>query len=201
VNRERTTRTKPAAERRADLLDAGLELFAERGFAKATIAEIVERAGVAQGTFYLHFATKEALLSALQDRFEERMVARAAAAITASGADWGAKLDALVLACFEDYARELDQHDVLFAHLSHDGPRHGEGKRRGRRLIGVITTLLAEGKAAGVYVVADVELTAVLLYSALHGGFDEIVHLGEPVTADRLVPALQNLFRRAVGCV
>jgi TetR/AcrR family transcriptional repressor of nem operon len=204
VDQERTTRTKPTAERRTDLLDAGLEVFAERGYAKTTIAEIVERAGVAQGTFYLHFATKEALLFALQERFKERMVTRAAAAITASGADWSAKLDALVLVCFEDYTRQADQHDVLFAHLSRDAKRRGEGRPegrpKGRGLIGVITTLLAEGKAAGAYVVDDVEVTGVLLYSALHSGIDEVVHLGEPETAGRLVPALQDLFRRAAGC-
>jgi TetR/AcrR family transcriptional regulator, transcriptional repressor for nem operon len=200
VDQERTTRTKPTAERRTDLLDAGLEVFAERGYAKTTIAEIVERAGVAQGTFYLHFATKEALLFALQERFKERMVARAAAAITASGADWSAKLDALVLVCFEDYTRQADQHDVLFAHLSRDAKRRGEGRPKGRGLIGVITTLLAEGKAADAYVVDDVEVTGVLLYSALHSGIDEVVHLGEPETAGRLVPALQDLFRRAAGC-
>jgi TetR/AcrR family transcriptional repressor of nem operon len=204
VDQERTTRTKPTAERRTDLLDAGLEVFAERGYAKTTIAEIVERAGVAQGTFYLHFATKEALLFALQERFKERMVTRAAAAITASGADWSAKLDALVLVCFEDYTRQADQHDVLFAHLSRDAKRRGEGRPegrpKGRGLIGVITTLLAEGKAAGAYVVDDVEVTGVLLYSALHSGIDEVVHLGEPETAGRLVPAWQDLFRRAAGC-
>lgn len=204
MDQERTTRTKPTAERRTDLLDAGLEVFAERGYAKTTIAEIVERAGVAQGTFYLHFATKEALLFALQERFKERMVTRAAAAITASGADWSAKLDALVLVCFEDYTRQADQHDVLFAHLSRDAKRRGEGRPegrpKGRGLIGVITTLLAEGKAAGAYVVDDVEVTGVLLYSALHSGIDEVVHLGEPETAGRLVPALQDLFRRAAGC-
>jgi TetR/AcrR family transcriptional regulator, transcriptional repressor for nem operon len=192
-------RTKPAAQRRADLLDAGLALFTERGIAHTTIAEIVQRAGVAQGTFYLHFPSKDALLFALQDRFEARIVARARAAIERAGPDWGTKLDACVMACFEDYERELDQHDVLFAHLPREALRRNGGTHLGRGLTEVIATLLAEGSAAGAFDVTDGDVTALLLFSALHGGFDEFVHVGPAVAKQRLVPALLTLFRRAVG--
>ena len=193
-------RTKPAAERRKDLLDAGLALFTERGIARTTISEIAQRAGVAQGTFYLHFPSKDALLFALQDRFEERIVERARAAIRRAGPAWGAKLDACVTACFDDYERELGQHDVLFAHLPRDDSRREGGSRLGRGLTAVIAELIAEGSAGGAFDVADVDVTALLLFSALHGGFDEFVHVGPAVAKQRLLPALLTLFRRTVGC-
>jgi TetR/AcrR family transcriptional regulator, transcriptional repressor for nem operon len=193
-------RTKPAAVRRKDLLDAGLALFAERGIARTTVSEIAQRAGVAQGTFYLHFPSKDALLFALQDRFEERIVERARAAIDRAGPDWGARLDACVLACFEDYERELGQHDVLFAHIPADASRRNGGSHLGRGLTAVIADLLAQGSAAGAFDVADLDVTALLLFSALHGGFDEFVHVGPAVAKERLVPALLELFRRTAGC-
>jgi TetR/AcrR family transcriptional regulator, transcriptional repressor for nem operon len=193
------TRTKPAAERRADLLDAGLALFTERGIGRTTVSEIVQRAGVAQGTFYLHFPSKDALLFALQERFEERIVARARAAIERAGPDWGAKLDACVLACFEDYERELGQHEVLFAHLPREASRRNGGTHLGRGLAAVIANLLEEGSAAGAFDVADRDVTALLLFSALHGGFDEFIHVGPAVAKQRLVPALLTLFRRTAG--
>jgi len=46
-------RTKPG--RRADLLAAARAILAEKGLEAATVSEIVARAGVAQGTFYLYF--------------------------------------------------------------------------------------------------------------------------------------------------
>lgn len=192
-------RTKPAAQRRKDLLDAGLTLFAERGIARTTVSEITQRAGVAQGTFYLHFPSKDALLFALQDRFEERIVERARGAIARAGPDWGARLDACVVAVFDDYERELSQHDVLFAHLPRDASRRESGTHLGRGLTAVIADLIAEGSAAGAFDVADVAVTALLLFSALHGGFDEFVHVGPEVAKQRLLPPLLALFRRTVG--
>jgi AcrR family transcriptional regulator len=49
------------AETRRRLLEAGVVLFAEHGLHGVTSARIARRAGVATGTFYLHFADKEAL--------------------------------------------------------------------------------------------------------------------------------------------
>jgi AcrR family transcriptional regulator len=56
-----TAPTRSRAETRRRLLEAGTALFAERGLHDVTSAQIARRAGVATGTFYLHFADKEAL--------------------------------------------------------------------------------------------------------------------------------------------
>jgi AcrR family transcriptional regulator len=47
------------------LLDAGMRVFAERGFHAARVDDIVRRARTSHGTFYLYFANKEELLRAL----------------------------------------------------------------------------------------------------------------------------------------
>lgn len=47
------------------MLTAAREVFAERGYANATVADIVTRAGRSHGSFYLHFANKEAALQTL----------------------------------------------------------------------------------------------------------------------------------------
>ena len=59
---------KPAEVRSAELLDAGLRVLCEVGYAEATVAAITREAGVAKGTFYLYFPTKAHLLVALRDR-------------------------------------------------------------------------------------------------------------------------------------
>ena len=61
---EPNVRTAPARSRletQRRLREAGVALFAERGLHGATSAQIARRAGVATGTFYLHFPDKEAL--------------------------------------------------------------------------------------------------------------------------------------------
>jgi len=49
---------------RAQLLDAAVKVFASRGFEAGSIQEIAAVAGVANGTFYNYFPTKEAILEA-----------------------------------------------------------------------------------------------------------------------------------------
>jgi AcrR family transcriptional regulator len=62
--------TKPQARRRkdarpAELLDAALDVFAEKGFAAARMEDIAARAGASKGTIYLYFPSKEAVFHAL----------------------------------------------------------------------------------------------------------------------------------------
>jgi TetR/AcrR family transcriptional repressor of nem operon len=58
---------KPTVRER--LLDAGLETLHRRGFNGCGVQEITEAAGVPKGSFYNHFASKEALGAAVLDRY------------------------------------------------------------------------------------------------------------------------------------
>ncbi len=62
-------------QRVAALLDAGAELFAEKGYEATTMTEIASRAGAAIGSLYQFFPSKEALAEALFNRFAERAAA------------------------------------------------------------------------------------------------------------------------------
>src|SRR5438132_12702675 len=58
------------SDKRARIIDAAIKVFAERGFHTATVAEIARVAGVADGTIYLYFKSKDDLLLRL---FDEKM--------------------------------------------------------------------------------------------------------------------------------
>lgn len=58
----------PAAKRREQLLDAALELFASRGYARATTSELAKAAGVTEPIIYRHFSSKKDLFIALIER-------------------------------------------------------------------------------------------------------------------------------------
>ncbi len=58
-------RRRRKQERPSEILAAGLSVFAERGFSTARLDDVAERAGVAKGTIYLYFSTKEELFEAV----------------------------------------------------------------------------------------------------------------------------------------
>src|SRR5450631_252458 len=63
------------------LLDAGAEVAGEEGLAGLSVNRVVAAAGVAKGTFYVHFVDREAFVDALHARFHERVRAAVAEAI------------------------------------------------------------------------------------------------------------------------
>ena len=60
---QRWTRRKQA--RPAEILDAALKVFAQKGFAAARMEDIAKAAGVTKGTIYLYFENKEAVFKSL----------------------------------------------------------------------------------------------------------------------------------------
>ncbi|MGV9803771.1 TetR/AcrR family transcriptional regulator [Mycobacterium sp. NPDC003449] len=69
---ERWTRERRLEHTRSVLLDAAEEVFAEKGFAPATLDDIAHAAGYTKGAIYKHFATKEDLFLAVSDRYWRR---------------------------------------------------------------------------------------------------------------------------------
>ncbi len=57
-------RSRRAGETRSKLLEAAAQLLTERGYSRLATAAVAERAGVAHGTLFKHFATKSALMAA-----------------------------------------------------------------------------------------------------------------------------------------
>ena len=61
----------PAAERRTQLLSVAAKIFAERGYARATTAELARAAGVTEPIIYRHFSSKKDLFIALIEQTGE----------------------------------------------------------------------------------------------------------------------------------
>ena len=60
----KSAHSKP--DRRSELLEVARKLFLEKGFAATSVSAIVREAGVAQGTFYLYFKSKQTVLAHLR---------------------------------------------------------------------------------------------------------------------------------------
>lgn len=82
---ERRMAVTPAGQRtREALLDAGAVVAENSGLAGLSVSAVAEVAGVAKGTFYVHFVDRDAFVDALHERFYETVgtaVRRAVAAL------------------------------------------------------------------------------------------------------------------------
>ena len=58
-------RAEKAQKNRIDLINAAVEIIGERGYADASVSRITERAGLAAGTFYRYFESRQALFDML----------------------------------------------------------------------------------------------------------------------------------------
>jgi AcrR family transcriptional regulator len=72
----RSAKRMPAAERRRQLQSVAIEVFAERGYRGASMAEVAERAGVTKPVIYRHFGSKKDLYLEIMDEAAERLLSR-----------------------------------------------------------------------------------------------------------------------------
>lgn len=85
---DKTQRAEQAkAARSEEILDAARRVFAERGFKGTTIADIAEAAGIALGTIYLYFPSKDDVFAALNRRFVELITSAITANVESDSLD------------------------------------------------------------------------------------------------------------------
>ena len=73
---------KEAEERQKEILDIAEELFIANGYDNTSTTDILERVGIARGTMYYHFKSKEEILDALIDRIIQGIVCNVKSALS-----------------------------------------------------------------------------------------------------------------------
>jgi AcrR family transcriptional regulator len=96
-----------AAARRQQIIDAALICFAERGFHKATLRDVVRASGLSPGSIYSHFASKEEIVYAVVDARHQRDLRNLERAANADTLDQALRL--LAEAFFPASDREEDR--------------------------------------------------------------------------------------------
>lgn len=93
-----TKRAEQAKRTRQNIINAALELLSQKPFSEISVEEITNKSGVAKGTFYTYFPTKEAVIFAMGEQFEKLPALKDS--------------DAPVLTQLEDYISEYVHHIV-----------------------------------------------------------------------------------------
>lgn len=125
-----TTPARTRGSRRAEILRAAAELFAERGFHGVSIEDIGAAVGVSGPALYRHFSGKEALLAEMLLDVSERLRTAGAAVVTAAE-DAAQALDGLLDV---QISFALDQPALIRVHDQELGNVPEPERRRVRRL-------------------------------------------------------------------
>lgn len=188
-------RTKEPGERRQDLLDAAVRVFADKGVRAATVADITREAGVAKGTFYLYFDSKDHLVGALKEYFVDKMIDSAQQLFAKVGtADWWDLVDTTVETSI-DFTLEHRDLIQLFAQESSTPATNELFAECVSKVHAMFAAGIRAGTQAGAFQVDDPDLVASLIQHAVDG---TVVHaiLYEPVDRDRLVATTRVVVRR-----
>ena len=142
------------------ILDAALRLFGQYGYRRTSMDDIAREAGIAKGTIYLTFASKDEVFQALSQLLSQRMLAGAEAASRRSGTT-ADKLAAMHAAWFGTYADTIHRSphaaELLDAKHRLSAGLVSEAASGYRRLV---RDLLAEAAAAGELDLKPAGLTA-----------------------------------------
>ena len=140
-----------AAERRRQILDAAVRVFARQGFHSTRVADIADEADVAYGLVYHYFDSKENVLDEL---FRQRwsLLIEAIKAADASSESPAGKLGTVAGFIIDSYRYDPELMKVIIVEVTRAansfGQTHLEQINEAYRLIAMI---VSEGQAAGVF--------------------------------------------------
>ncbi|MGO8761293.1 MAG: TetR/AcrR family transcriptional regulator [Desulfobaccales bacterium] len=155
------------AFRTREILAAARELLERRGPEAMTMEEIAADAGVAKGTLYLYFQSKDDLIQALITRVGENILRDVEASLKAPGTP-PEKLIRMVSVLLEYLNRERLLFPIYARELvrgkgeSQEGFRHRYQEME-EKFVALVTGLFAEGIAAGQFIPANPRLLTFLI--------------------------------------
>lgn len=142
-------------DRRADkrnlITEAAIEVFADKGFHQARVSDIAKRAGVADGTIYLYFKSKEdLLLSIFEQKMDELLVGLTAAlAVSADPIDRVRRFARFHFGQVQDHRRAAEVLQVELR-LSNKFLKEYRPEKLWSYL-GMFAQIVREGQAVGVF--------------------------------------------------
>ena len=167
---------KPAEERKNEILDVAEQLFAEKGFDNASTNDIINRIGIARGTLYHHFGSKEEILDALVERITREGIARAKAIVSDKSLPLMERLSGAILAL--DAGSGAMPAVLEQIHKPQNALLHQ--KMQERLITGVvplIAELIKEGNKQGIFDTEYPEEAAEMIILYSNTAFDDLAGL------------------------
>jgi len=169
-----TTRRRadpPVPAKRDAILRAAIDVFAERGFFNAQVADVARAAGVAAGTVYLYFRSKDDLLASIFERTMREAFAEGRAAL-AGVSDPSERLRRFARLHLERLGRDRNLAIVFQVELRQSVKfMERLSSTLLRDYLGQLRSAIVDGQRAGVF---RADLNATVAAKALFGAIDEM---------------------------
>lgn len=196
--------TKDRETRKAELVDASMALFLEKGYESTMVSDIVKRVGVAQGTFYYYFETKQDVLDAALEKMLQEGVDRVARLAADEYQSAVQRIDGLFRMLFSP--RGSIEISSRYSHFLQDSAVHSRMEAvRFKMLRTVLRDLIESGVYSGEFTSIRFpgELAEMALYgaSAFMNDRKELVQVavGADATADALAEFMERLLGLSEG--
>ena len=180
------------------ILDAALNIFANKGYYDTRMDEIVEASDTSKGAIYFHFPNKERLFLALVDQFADLIERRVREAV-AEEAQGIARVQAALQACLDTFGRYRRPAKIMLVQAVGLGTVF-EKKRIevNDRFANLIKEYLDEAIAIGDITPVDTDVVSYAWMGAIYGIVIRWVYTGEP-DSDRILSALLPMLLKSVG--
>jgi AcrR family transcriptional regulator len=141
----------PAIDKRRQILDAAIHVFARQGFHATRVSDIADEAGVAYGLVYHYFRSKDEVLNEL---FSERwsLLLAAIEETDSNGANPRAKLQAVAAFIIDSYRHNPELMKVIIVEVTRAANSFGHTHLPEiRNAYELIAKIVAEGQEAGAF--------------------------------------------------
>lgn len=167
-----TSEKTPGPGKREAILRAAIEVFAEKGFFNSKVADVARAAGIADGTVYLYFKSKDEILHSIFDRAMEQFIGEAKKELEPLS-DPVEKLQRIAEIHLERLGDDRALAVVFQVELRGSTKFMQEFSAAGfAEYLDVIRQTIREGQAKGVF--RD-DIRAVIAAKILYGSLDEMV--------------------------
>jgi len=185
------TAAERVAERRERLIDAGVELFGERGYAATSIRSVLQQSGLRDRYFGESFADLDSLLAAVYSRLIDEEISGCAAAIDkTNGGSEGAR--AMIDTITRSFEKNPGKARIKSREILSGGPVAREQRQEGlRRLAQLVADLLPPSTALNP---TDVHLLGLSIVAAADELLMTWMDGAEGLTRDRVVDVVMLLF-------
>ncbi|MFE6685641.1 TetR/AcrR family transcriptional regulator [Streptomyces sp. NPDC057743] len=159
--------------RRAQIIEAAIEVIAERGFAKASMAQIAARAGVSKGVISYHFAGKEELIERTVEEVYEGIGAFVTARLAGqTGTDaWLRVYIGSIAMYMADHRPQLTALGEIFTHARTETGALRYGVTSSEPLYTHVENVFREGQQRGELRAFDARVMAVTLQAGIDDMF------------------------------
>jgi AcrR family transcriptional regulator len=194
---------EPIAKRDPDqtrtrILDAALNIFANKGYHNTRMDEIVEESHTSKGSIYFHFPNKERLFLALVDQFADLLERRVDEAIQQEKIGIN-RVRVALETCLTTFGKYRRPAKLLLVQAVGLGTTF-ENKRNevNDRFADLIATYLQEAIDVGDIQPTDIEVVSYAWMGAIYGVIIRWVYTGEP-EPQRIMASLLPVLLRSVG--